>query len=203
MSCISALGDFEMSNKNKGNEADIYHTVSFLVFMRFTIVYASATGHTEDIAERLKVLLPGSELKDLDRLDFTKELEESEALICCTPTWNTGSETKRSGTTWDQHIDNIPHLSLKGKPIAIVGLGDSAAFSKYFCDAMEELYKLFESAGGRMIGHVSVEQYIFDHSKSVVDGMFCGLPLDEDNESEKTDERLQSWASLIMQEAII
>ena len=54
--------------------------------------------HTEDIAERLKVLLPGSELKDLDRMDFVKELEESEALICCTPTWNTGSETKRSGT---------------------------------------------------------------------------------------------------------
>ena len=54
--------------------------------MRFTIVYASATGHTEDIAERLKVLLPGSELKDLDRIDFTKELEESEALICRTPT---------------------------------------------------------------------------------------------------------------------
>ena len=36
-----------------------------------------------------------------------------------------------------------------------------------------------------MIGHVSVEQYIFNDSKSVVDGMFCGLPLDEDNESEK------------------
>ena len=45
--------------------------------MRFTIVYASATGHTEDIAERLNILLPGSELKDLDRIDFTKELEES------------------------------------------------------------------------------------------------------------------------------
>ena len=54
-----------------------------------------------------------------------------------------------------------------------------------------------------MIGHVSVEQYIFDDSKSVVDGMFCGLPLDEDNESEKTDDRLQSWSKLIMHEAII
>ena len=47
--------------------------------MRFTIVYASATGHTEDIAERLNTLLPDSELKDLDRIDFTKELEEAEA----------------------------------------------------------------------------------------------------------------------------
>ena len=82
--------------------------------MRFTIVYASATGHTEDIAERLKVLLLGSELKDLDRIDFTKELEESEALICCTPTWNTGSESKRSGTSWDEHIENIKDV-LKNK----------------------------------------------------------------------------------------
>ena len=49
--------------------------------MRFTIVYASATGHTEDIAERLKVLLPGSELKDLDRIDFTKELESRRHLF--------------------------------------------------------------------------------------------------------------------------
>ena len=40
--------------------------------MRFTIVYASATGHTEDIAERLKVLLPGSELKDLDKMALRK-----------------------------------------------------------------------------------------------------------------------------------
>ena len=54
-----------------------------------------------------------------------------------------------------------------------------------------------------MIGHVSVEQYIFDNSKSVVDGVFCGLALDEDNESEKTDERLQSWARLILQEALV
>ena len=168
--------------------------------MRFTIVYASATGHTEDIAERLNTLLPDSELKDLDRIDFTKELEEAEALICCTPTWNTGSDVKRSGTTWDEHIDNIPQRALKDKPIAMVGLGDSAAFSKYFCDAMEELYMSFQSAGGRMIGHVSVDQYIFDESKSVIDGMFCGLAIDEDNESEKTDDRLQAWAQSLLKE---
>ena len=51
-----------------------------------------------------------------------------------------------------------------------------------------------------MIGHVSAEEYIFDNSKSVIDGMFCGLPLDEDNESEKTDDRLESWAKAIIQE---
>ena len=169
--------------------------------MRFTIVYASATGHTEDIAERLNTLLPDSELKDLDRIDFTKELEEAEALICCTPTWNTGSDVKRSGTTWDEHIENIPQLALKDKPIAIVGLGDSAAFSKYFCDAMEELYSAFQKSGAKLIGKVSPEGYTFDESKSVVDGKFCGLPIDEDNESELTDQRLSAWVEQINSEA--
>ena len=66
---------------------------------------------------------------------------------------------------------------------------------------MEELYKSFESAGGRMIGHASIEGYTFDNSKSVIGGMFCGLPIDEDNESEKTDHRLQAWSRVIIEEA--
>jgi flavodoxin I len=28
--------------------------------------------------------------------------------------------------------------------------------------------------------------------------MFCGLPIDEDNESEKTDERLHNWIENIL-----
>ena len=51
-----------------------------------------------------------------------------------------------------------------------------------------------------MYGRISTEEYIFDASKSVVDGMFCGLPLDEDNESEKNDGRRESWAKAIIQE---
>ena len=43
--------------------------------MKFTIVYASATGHTEDIAERLDQLLPDSELKELSDLNDIKDIE--------------------------------------------------------------------------------------------------------------------------------
>ena len=180
----------------------LHHNKAHYQCMQFTIIYASATGHTEDIAERLKVLIPDAELKDLDYVDHTKELEECEALVCCTPTWNTGSEEKRSGTSWDEHIENIPALNFSGKPVAVVGLGDSAAFSKYFCDAMEELYTAFNKAGATMIGQVSTDDYIFDASKSVIDGKFCGLPIDEDNESEKTQDRLAEWAKKILEQAV-
>ena len=35
--------------------------------------------------------------------------------------------------------------------------------------------------------------YTFDESASVVDGKFVGLAIDEDNESDKTEERINAW----------
>ena len=44
---------------------------------------------------------------------------------------------------------------------------------------------------------MSAEGYTYDDSKSVIDGKFCGLAIDEDNESELTDQRLQAWVQQI------
>ena len=66
---------------------------------------------------------------------------------------------------------------------------------------MEELYTAFQKAGGNLIGRVSGEDYIFDGSKSMIDGMFCGLPIDEDNESEKTQGRLEAWCKTLLEES--
>ena len=37
--------------------------------MTFTIFFATSTGKTEDVADRLKELLPGTEAKDVDNID--------------------------------------------------------------------------------------------------------------------------------------
>jgi flavodoxin I len=66
---------------------------------------------------------------------------------------------------------------------------------------MEELYSAFQKSGAKLIGQVSPEGYTFDESKSVIDGKFCGLPIDEDNESELTDQRLSAWVQQINSEA--
>ena len=161
--------------------------------MTFTIFFATSTGKTEDIADRLKALLPGAEAKDVDSIDSINELVDAEALICCVPTWNTGADEARSGTAWDDYVQEIPSSDFAGKPIAIVGLGDSSGYSDFFCDAMEELYTAFLQSGAKMIGKVPTDSYTYDDSKSVIDGKFCGLAIDEDNESELTDQRLNDW----------
>ena len=35
--------------------------------------------------------------------------------------------------------------------------------------------------------------YDYDESKGEIDGQWCGLSLDEDNQGEMTDERIESW----------
>ena len=60
---------------------------------------------------------------------------------------------------------------------------------------MEELHSYFTKAGAEMVGYVDKSTYTFEESKSVIGESFCGLPLDEDSESDLTDSRLETWAS--------
>ena len=165
--------------------------------MATTIFFATSTGKTSDIADQLKELLPDAGLQDVDEMSSARELEVPGSLICCIPTCNTGADEARSGTAWDQCIEEIPSMNFAGKTIAIVGLGDSASYGDYFCDAMEELYTAFSKAGANLIGKVPTDGYTFNESKSVLNGMFCGLPIDEDNESDLSHERLSNWLSSI------
>ena len=46
-------------------------------------------------------------------------------------------------------------------------------------------------------GAVSTDGYTFDDSEAVVDGKFVGLPLDDVNEDDKTDARIDAWIAEI------
>jgi flavodoxin I len=58
---------------------------------------------------------------------------------------------------------------------------------------MKELYDAAKAAGANVIGEVSTEGYTFDDSDAVVDGQFVGLALDDINEDDKTDGRIDAW----------
>ncbi len=163
--------------------------------MAVGIFFATTTGKTEDIAERLHGILrsanPPQDLADLNDLNAFNQLD---GIICGIPTWNTGADYERSGTAWDEMLEQIGKLNLTGKKVAIFGLGDSSTYTENFCDAMEELHAFFMKSGATMVGYVKKDGYTFEESKSVLGDYFCGLPLDEDSESDLTDARLQKWA---------
>ena len=62
---------------------------------------------------------------------------------------------------------------------------------------MAEIYNAAKEAGADVIGAVATDGYTFDDSEAVVDGKFVGLALDEVNEDDKTDGRIDAWIAEI------
>ena len=69
-------------------------------------------------------------------------------------------------------------------------------------DVMDELKSCFEKQGATCIGAVSADGYEFDESKSVADGKFVGLPCDEDNEPDQSEDRVNAWIDQIKSEGM-
>lgn len=133
---------------------------------------------------------------DVDGLDDpSAEFAKHGSLIVGTPTWNTGADTERSGTGWDElyYSDKLP--SLVGKKVAVFGLGDQVSYGENYADATGELYDVFEKLGCDMVPYAHVSQDGYEHidSKSIRGDKFCGLLLDEINQDEFTEERIEQW----------
>ena len=62
---------------------------------------------------------------------------------------------------------------------------------------MRELYDAASEAGAKLIGEVDASDYTYDDTEAVVDGHFVGLALDDVNESDKTENRIDAWIAVI------
>ncbi|MDE5421456.1 flavodoxin FldA [Ancylomarina sp. DW003] len=111
-------------------------------------------------------------------------------------TWSSDNE----GNDWDQFLPKMNGIDLKGKKVAIFGLGDHIAYADFFVDAMGELFEVVGKTGATVIGSVSDEGYEFNESRAFVDGKFVGLPIDEDFEEDMTEERVDNWLKIILPE---
>nr|WP_314754157.1 flavodoxin FldA [uncultured Prevotella sp.] len=158
------------------------------------IIFGSSTGTCEELASRIAGKLGVDSSDVLEAASISPEqLDGYQNLILGTSTWGAGELQD----DWYDGIAVIKKTNLSGKTVAIFGCGDSESYSDTFCGAMAELYNAAKEADANVIGSVSTEGYTFDDSDAVIDGKFIGLPLDEVNEDNKTDERIDAWVSEI------
>ena len=150
------------------------------------VVFGSSTGTCEAIAEKIGAKI-GAEVVNVQ--DLTDEVLSADNILLGTSTWGAGELQD----DWYDGIGVIKGADLSGKTVAIFGCGDSASYGDTFCGAMKELYDAAKAAGANVIGEVSTDGYTFDDSDAVVDGKFVGLALDDINEDDKTDGRIDDW----------
>ena len=156
------------------------------------VVFGSSTGTCEAIAEKIAQKL-GCEVMDVQNL--TVEVVEShENLILGTSTWGAGELQD----DWYDGLKVLQGADLSGKTIALFGCGDCESYSDTFVGGIGELYNGIKASGARFVGAVDTDGYTFDDSEAVIDGKFIGLPLDDVNEDDKTDTRIDAWIAEIL-----
>jgi flavodoxin I len=177
------------------------------------IFYGTSTGNTQTCADLIyEAFGPNvaAEPVDIDSLQgagaVAAALAAHDTLVVGTPTWNTGADTERSGTGWDEiYYGQLPemHAALAGKAVAVFGLGDQESYGENFADATGELYDVFSGLGCRMLGAWSQEGYEHEDSKAIRGDNFCGLVLDMMNQEDLTEERIQKWVSQLLAEGML
>ena len=155
------------------------------------VVYGSSTGTCEAIAGKIGARL-GAEVMNVQDLTQTV-VEASDNLVLGTSTWGAGELQD----DWYDGLNVLKGANLQGKTIALFGCGDSQSYSDTFVGGIGELYDGLKASGAIFVGSVPTDGYTFDDSSAVVNGQFVGLPLDDVNEDDKTDARIDAWVELI------
>lgn len=154
------------------------------------VIYGSSTGTCQGLAEKIGQQLGVQDDGIIDVQNLSADVvNKYDVLILGTSTWGAGEMQD----DWYDGVKVLKQAGLQGKEVAVFGCGDSGSYSDTFCGGMAELYNAAKDAGATMMGEVATDGYNFDDSEAVVDGKFVGLALDEVNEDDKTDSRIEAW----------
>ncbi len=158
--------------------------------MRIKLIYGSDTGNTELVTEDILKLLNNIEVTTVDNL--TPEDWDHDKFILGIPTWYDGELQ----SDWEDYFEEFKTIDFKDKTVAIFGLGDQLGYEEWFCDGIGILAEVILKNNGRVIGYTDKDEtYDFETTpKSIIKkDIFYGLCLDEDNQQELTQDRLEKW----------
>ena len=96
---------------------------------------------------------------------------------------------------WDEFVPALEDLNLKGKTIAIYGLGNQVEYPENFGDAVGIMAELVQERGAKLIGFTSAEGYKYESSRALIEDKFMGLLLDQETQPRLSKERIEKWVT--------
>jgi flavodoxin I len=158
------------------------------------IFYSFNTKNSSKVAEKIKQAFGESKLETINAEEITEEqFLAYDNLILSVPTWFDGELPNY----WDEFVPALEEMDLKGKQVAIFGLGDQKGYPENFGDAIGIMANLVEAQGAKVVGTTSTKGYTFEKSRGAKNGIFYGLMIDVENQDDLTDERVNNWVKEI------
>lgn len=158
--------------------------------MKTAIIYGTTTCNAQGVAERIGAQFDDAFVEDVANVNLV-ELGEYDLIILGGGTAGFGELSD----DWEDKLEDLDMLDLSDASVALFGTGDQIGYSDSFVGSMAPLYEKVSEEAGKFIGRTETEGYDFVESESVVDGKFVGLAIDEDNQPELTDSRIEGWVN--------
>ena len=162
------------------------------------LFYAMNAAKTSHIADKIREDLGGVKVIEVVLIEraWQNDFQAYDNMIVGASTWFDGELP----TYWDELVPELESLDLKGKKVAIFGLGDQKKYTDKFVDGMGFLADAFQKAGAELVGFTSTDGYAFSQSRAVRGGKFCGLVIDQENQAQLTSKRIADWCKQIKEE---
>ncbi len=161
------------------------------------IIYSYNSQKSKKVAEKIIAAFGESNIEAINAEKLTKEVFENFSnFILSSPTWFDGELPNY----WDEFVPDLEEMDLKGKTFSVFGLGNQKDYPENFCDAIGILVELLEECGAKVVGRTSLEGYNYESSRAEQDGLFVGLPLDQENQARLTNGRIESWVTQLIKE---
>jgi len=166
------------------------------------IFFGTDTGNTRKVAKQIAKQLGDLVGKPENIKNVgVDDLLAYDVLILGSPTYGDGElpglTAGTSTESWEEFMPNLAGADFTGKTIALYGLGDQEGYPDNFVDALGMIYDAFADCGANIIGFTSTEGYTYNSSKAAMGDEFVGLVLDEDNQKDLSEGRLQAWLKQI------
>ncbi|QEQ00433.1 flavodoxin FldA [Thermosynechococcus sp. QKsg1] len=162
------------------------------------LFYGTQTGNTQMIAEKIQSAFANAAVVELHDIASASpsDFEAYDRLIIGCPTWNVGELQ----ADWEGFYEELDSIDFTGKKVAYFGAGDQVGYADNFGDAIGILEAKISERGGETVGYWSMAGYEFNASQALRGDRFVGLLIDEDNQSDLTDQRVQQWVAQLKQE---
>ncbi len=164
------------------------------------LFYGSSTGAGERAAQLIKQVIERSGVATVDTTIVSsgnlKGMESYKYLIFGCSTWNIGELQD----DWALKFNELDVVNFAGRKIALFGNGDQYGYSNSYVDAIGIIGNKVAALGGELVGFWPRGEYQFEFSRGVFENTLMGLALDDDNEPDKTPQRVTNWSYWVMEQ---
>lgn len=164
--------------------------------MKTAIIYGSDSGYTEEVAKKIYSKFKKYDITLLEIKDVNEaKILSFDFLIFGLSTWYVGDLQ----SDWENYFDDFKKIDFSNKLISIFGLGDQWGYDYNFVDGIGIIAEEILRNNGTIIGNWPTKGYDFQLSKGLInENMFYGLAIDDENQSEFTDERIDLWCEQLL-----